>query len=57
MTGKTLSLQQIFCQDKAVGSLQRAFGAGKMAHAYIFAGSTGDDGKRLGQNAALTEPG
>jgi DNA polymerase III subunit delta' len=41
MTGKTLSLQQIFCQDKAVGSLQRAFGAGKMAHAYIFAGPDG----------------
>jgi len=41
MTAKTLSLQQIFCQDKAVGSLQRAFGAGKMAHAYIFAGPDG----------------
>jgi DNA polymerase-3 subunit delta' len=41
MTGNALSLQQIFCQDKAVGSLQRAFGAGKMAHAYIFAGPDG----------------
>lgn len=34
-------LNEIFCQDKAVGSLQRAFGAGKMAHAYIFAGPDG----------------
>jgi DNA polymerase-3 subunit delta' len=41
MTENALSLQQIFCQDKAVGSLQRAFGAGKMAHAYIFAGPDG----------------
>lgn len=41
MTDKTLSLQQIFCQDKAIASLQRAFAAGKMAHAYIFAGADG----------------
>jgi DNA polymerase-3 subunit delta' len=41
MTEKALSLQQIFCQDKAIGSLQRALGAGKMAHAYIFAGPDG----------------
>jgi DNA polymerase-3 subunit delta' len=41
MTESVLSLQGIFCQDKAVGSLQRAFGAGKMAHAYIFAGPDG----------------
>jgi DNA polymerase III delta' subunit len=41
MTQKALSLQQIFCQDKAISALQRAFGAGKMAHAYIFAGPDG----------------
>jgi DNA polymerase-3 subunit delta' len=41
MTDKALSLQQIFCQDKAIGSLQRAFAAGKIAHAYIFAGPDG----------------
>jgi DNA polymerase III delta' subunit len=41
MTDKALSLQQIFCQDKAIGSLQHAFAAGKMAHAYIFAGPDG----------------
>jgi DNA polymerase III delta' subunit len=41
MTAGALSLQQIFCQDKAIGSLQRAFAAGKMAHAYIFAGPDG----------------
>ena len=34
-------LNEIFCQDKAIGALQRAFGAGKMAHAYIFAGPVG----------------
>ena len=36
-----MSLRDIFCQDRAVGTLQRAYGAGKMAHAYIFAGADG----------------
>lgn len=36
-----MSLNEIFCQDKAIGTLQRAYGAGKMAHAYIFAGPDG----------------
>ncbi|MHC5118713.1 MAG: DNA polymerase III subunit [Planctomycetota bacterium] len=34
-------LKEIFCQDKAIGSLQRAYAAGRMAHAYIFAGDDG----------------
>ena len=36
-----MQLKAIFCQDKAIDSLQRAFAAGRMAHAYIF---SGDDG-------------
>ena len=36
-----MSLQDIFCQQRAMGTLQRAYGAGKMAHAYIFAGADG----------------
>ena len=36
-----MSLKEIFCQDKAINSLQRAYGAGRMAHAYLF---SGDDG-------------
>jgi len=36
-----MSLKEIFCQDKAIGLLQRAFTAGKMPHAYIFAGPEG----------------
>ena len=36
-----MSLKEIFCQDKAISILQRAFGAGKMPHAYIFAGREG----------------
>ncbi|MHC4620039.1 MAG: DNA polymerase III subunit [Planctomycetota bacterium] len=36
-----MSLQEIFCQDKAISILQRAFGAGKSPHAYIFAGPDG----------------
>ena len=35
------NLSDIFCQDRAVSSLQRAYGAGRMAHAYLF---VGDDG-------------
>ena len=36
-----MSLADIFCQDKAIGTLQRAFAAGRMAHAYLFAGDDG----------------
>ncbi len=36
-----MALQGIFCQDKAIGSLQRAYAVGRMAHAYLF---DGDDG-------------
>ena len=36
-----MSLKEIFCQDKAVSVLQRAFAADKMPHAYIFAGAEG----------------
>ena len=36
-----MQLKDIFCQDKAMGSLQRAYAAGRMPHAYIFAGDDG----------------
>lgn len=36
-----MSLRDVFCQDKAVSLLQRAFGAGRVAGAYIFAGLEG----------------
>jgi DNA polymerase-3 subunit delta' len=36
-----MSLKEIFCQDKAIGILQRAFAADRCAHAYIFAGLDG----------------
>ena len=36
-----VNLSEIVCQDKAIGSLQRAFAAGRMPHAYLF---SGDDG-------------
>ena len=36
-----MSLKEIFCQDKAIGLLQRAFATGKVPHAYIFAGPEG----------------
>ena len=36
-----MSLKEIFCQDKAIGLLQRSFAADKMPHAYIFAGPQG----------------
>ena len=36
-----MSIKDIFCQDKAVDILQRAFASGKWAHAYIFAGPEG----------------
>ena len=36
-----MSLKEIFCQDKSIAILQRALAAGKLAHAYIFAGPEG----------------
>jgi len=36
-----MSLKDIFCQDKAIGILQKAYSSGKFAHAYIFAGTDG----------------
>ncbi len=36
-----MSLKEIFCQDRAINTLQRAFASGKWAHAYIFAGPEG----------------
>ncbi len=36
-----MSISEIFCQDRAISGLQRAFGAGRLAHAYIFAGADG----------------
>ena len=36
-----MSLKEIFCQDKAITILQRALAAGKVPHAYIFAGQEG----------------
>ena len=36
-----MQLKDVFCQDKAIGSLQRAYAAGRMPHAYIFAGDDG----------------
>ncbi len=36
-----MSLKEIFCQDKAIDILQRAFASGKWTHAYIFAGIEG----------------
>ncbi len=36
-----MSLKQVFCQDKAISILQRAYTAGKVPHAYIFSGQEG----------------
>ncbi|MHC4114426.1 MAG: DNA polymerase III subunit [Planctomycetota bacterium] len=36
-----MPLKEVFCQDKAISILQRAYTAGKMPHAYIFAGQEG----------------
>ena len=36
-----MSLKEIFCQDRAVDVLQRAFATGQVPHAYIFAGPEG----------------
>ena len=37
----SMSLKEIFCQDKAISILQKAFASGKVPHAYIFAGPEG----------------
>ena len=36
-----MSFKEIFCQERAIDILQRAFSSGKWAHAYIFAGPEG----------------
>ncbi len=36
-----MPLKDIFCQEKAVASLEQAYDSGKVAHAYIFAGPDG----------------
>ncbi|MHC4212557.1 MAG: DNA polymerase III subunit [Planctomycetota bacterium] len=36
-----MSLKEVFSQDRAIDILQKAFGAGKNPHAYIFAGPDG----------------
>jgi len=36
-----MSIREIFCQDKAIGILQRAMAVGRVPHAYIFAGIEG----------------
>jgi DNA polymerase-3 subunit delta' len=36
-----MSFREIFCQEKAIDVLQRAFASGRWAHAYIFAGPEG----------------
>ena len=36
-----MSFKNIFCQDRAIDNLQRAFVSGRWAHSYIFAGSEG----------------
>ena len=36
-----MNLTDIFCQDRAINSMQHAFAAGRQSHAYIF---TGEDG-------------
>jgi DNA polymerase III subunit delta' len=36
-----MGLKDIFCQDRAIGTLQRAMAAGRVPHAYIFAGPEG----------------
>lgn len=36
-----MSLKDVFCQDRAMGVLQRALAADRAAHAYIFAGLDG----------------
>ncbi|MFA5252929.1 MAG: DNA polymerase III subunit, partial [Phycisphaerae bacterium] len=36
-----MPLKDIFCQEKAVASLEQAYDSGKVAHAYVFAGPDG----------------
>ncbi len=36
-----MSLEDVFCQDRAIGILQRSLAADRLAHAYIFAGPEG----------------
>jgi DNA polymerase III delta' subunit len=36
-----MSLKEIFCQDRVISILQRAYASGKVPHAYIFAGQDG----------------
>ncbi|MHC4636850.1 MAG: DNA polymerase III subunit [Planctomycetota bacterium] len=36
-----MSIKEIFCQDKAISMLERAFSTGRIPHAYIFAGMEG----------------
>jgi DNA polymerase-3 subunit delta' len=36
-----MALREVFCQDRAISLLQRAFAAGRVPHAYIFAGPEG----------------
>ena len=36
-----MGLSSVFCQDKAIGILQRAFDADKLAHAHLFVGPDG----------------
>jgi DNA polymerase-3 subunit delta' len=39
--GIWMNLKDIFCQGRAINSMQRAFAAGRQGHAYIFAGADG----------------
>jgi len=60
-----MSFSEIFCQDGAINVLQRAFAAGRWAHAYIFAGPEGvgkfrtarEWAKLLGCREPVTEDG
>jgi DNA polymerase-3 subunit delta' len=36
-----MAIKDILCQDRAIGTLQRAMAAGRIPHAYIFAGPEG----------------
>ena len=38
---QAMGLKDIFCQDRAIGTLERAMAAGRVPHAYIFAGPEG----------------
>ena len=45
-----MSLKEIYCQQKAIGTLQKALACGKPAHAYIFAGAEGVGNSRQQTN-------